>query len=341
MSFHRPAQHVAIWRTEGVRAMARASIHVCMLLALFVPVATQAQGYPSKPLRFIVAYPPGGANDLVGRHMAAELAKALKQTVYVENRPGAGAVIGTKALAEAPPDGYTLGMATSTSIVTGPLLYKDANYRPLEDFLHVAMIGTFPNVITVRADHPARSIHEFLAGAKKSPNKVNYGSAGIGSIGHLTGELLTQVAGVNMLHIPYKGTAQATLDLLGGQIEAMFDGLPTAAQQTRAGRVRMLATTGLQREQSATDIPTLSEAVPGLSGVAWLGIAVPAKTPAAATIRLRDEFVRIIAAPETRKSLLDLGMTPTGITGQEFTDFIQSEIRKWGQAISAANVRVE
>lgn len=320
-------------------------ISVCLryflVFFLFLPVAIQAQTYPSKPLRYIVAYPPGGANDLIARHLAGELSKAFKQPVYVENRPGAGAVVGTKALAEAPPDGYTLGMATSTAIVTGPLLYKDVTYRPLDDFTHMVMIGTFPNAFTVRTDHPARSIQDFIARAKDNPNRINYASAGVGSIGHLTGELLIQITGARMVHIPYKGTGPATIDLLGGQIDAMFDGLPTATQQVRAGKIRILAVTGQQREASVPDVPTLGEAVPGLSGVAWFGISVPAKTPAAITAHLKENFVRILGTPETKKQLRDLGMTPSGISGPEYIDFIQSEIRKWGQVIRDANVKVQ
>lgn len=310
------------------------------VLLLVLPFALQAQNYPSRPLRFVVAYPPGGANDLIGRHLAAELANGLKQPVYVENRPGAGAVIGTKALAEAVPDGYTLGLVTSTSMVTGPLLYRDVAYRPLDDFTHLIMVGTFPNAFTVRADHPARSMGDLIAGAKGA-KPLNYGSAGLGSIGHLTGELLIQITGAKMVHIPYKGTAQATLDLLGGRIEGMFDGLPTANQQVRAGKVRILAVTGLQRELSAPDVPTLQEAVPGASGFVWFGIAVPVKTPVAIAARLREELVRIIAAPDPRKQLMDLGMTPTGTTGQAYADFMQAEIRKWGGVIKTAGVKVQ
>ena len=312
-----------------------------LLLLLIVPIVVQAQTYPSKPLKFVVAYPPGGANDLIARHIAGELGKGFKQSVYVENRPGAGAVVGTKALADAAPDGYTLGWASSTSMVTGPLLYKEVNYRPLEDFTHIVMVGTFPNALTVRADYQAQTLQDLIARGKGNSERINYGSAGLGSIGHLTGELLIQMTGINMVHIPYKGTAQATLDLLGGRIDAMFDGLPTAAQQVRAGKVRMLAVTGLQREASAPDIPTLSEAVPGLSGVAWFGVAVPAKTPAAISTRLREELVRILAATDTKKQLMDFGMTPSGISGPPFTDFIKEEIRKWGEVIKTANVKVE
>ena len=321
--------------------MISACLRCFLMLFMVLPIAIQAQTYPNRALRFIVAYGPGGANDLIGRIIAAELGTALKQPAYVENRPGAGAVIGTKALAEAAPDGYTVGLVTSTSMVTGPLLYKDVTYRPLEDFTHLIMVGTFPNALTVRGDNLTRSIQELIARAKDSPQRINYGSAGLGSIGHLTGELLSQVTGIKMVHVPYKGTAQATLDLLGGRIDAMFDGLPTAAQQVRAGKVRILAVTGLQRELLAPDVPTLAEVVPGLSGVAWFGVAAPAKTAAAITARLREDLVRILAAPETRKQLMDLGMTPTGTTGQPFIDFIQAEIRKWGGVIKTANVKVE
>jgi tripartite-type tricarboxylate transporter receptor subunit TctC len=323
----------------GSKSRISAAVHFFLLLAL--PFALQAQNYPNRALRFLVAYPPGGANDLIGRHLAAELADGLKQPVFVENRPGAGAVIGTKALAEATPDGYTLGLVTSTSMVTGPLLYKNVAYRPLEDFTHIVMVGTFPNAFTVRADHPARTMQDLIASAKGSAKAIQYGSAGLGSIGHLTGELLIQITGIKMVHIPYKGTAQATLDLLGGRIDGMFDGLPTANQQGRAGMVRIRGVTGLQRELSAPAAPTLQEIVPGASGFVWFGVAVPRKTPDPMAARLRDELVRILAAQDSRKQLMDLGMTPTGTTGEQYIDFIQAEIRKWGGVIKAANVKVE
>lgn len=318
----------------------RTVLSLLLALCTALPLAAQADTYPTKSVRFIVSYPPGGANDVIARYLALELGKALKQSVYVDNRPGAGAALGTQALANAAPDGYTIGLTGATSLITGPLLYRSTKYKR-EDFAQVIMIGSFPNAFTVRADNPAKTMQDLIARAKASPEPINYGSAGLGSIGHLTGELMAQMTGAKLLHIPYKGTAQATIDLLGGRIEGMFDGLPTAMQQAKAGEVRILAVTGTQRDSTMPDVPTLEEAMPGLFGVAWFSVAVPAKTPEPIIARLRDELAKMLAAPETKKQLIELGMTPSVMSGQPFADFVQAETKKWGQVIKTANVKVE
>jgi tripartite-type tricarboxylate transporter receptor subunit TctC len=309
-------------------------------LAAFA-TAAPAQSYPSKPIRLIVPFAPGGATDLIGRLIAQKLSESLKQQVLVENRAGAGSTVGTDLAAKAAPDGYTLVMAANTSMGTAPLLYEKLPYKPLEDFVHIAMIGTFPNGFVVNASHPAKTLAEFIALSKQKPQGLTYGSAGPGSAGHLTGELLKSLSGTNMLHIPYRGTGPATADLLAGQIDAMFDGMPTATQQVRAGKVRLLAVTGPERLATFPDVPTMNEVVRGVIGTAWFGISAPARTPQPIVDQLQAEVIGVLRQPDVIARLGDIGTTLNPIGSQAFAAFIASEVRKWAPVIQQSRVKVE
>lgn len=306
-----------------------------------LPLASMAQTYPVRPVRLIVPFAPGGATDLIARLLAQRLTDSLKQQVVVENRGGAGSTTGTDAVAKAAPDGYTLVMAANTSMGTAPLLYAALPYKPLEDFVHIAMIGTFANGFVVNVNHPAKSFSDFLAMARAKPGALTYGSAGPGSAGHLTGELLKARADINVVHVPYRGTGPATVDLLAGQIDAMFDGMPTATQQVRGGRMRLLAVTGNDRLGTFPDIPTMNEVVAGVVGTAWFGISAPAKTPAAIVAQLQLEVLRAVRLPEVGARFTDIGLTPNPIGSHEFTAFIRSETAKWAPVVQNAKVRIE
>ena len=303
--------------------------------------ASLAQSYPARSVKLIVPFPPGGSTDVVARLMAQRLGDALKQPVVVENKPGVGSVLGTDFVAKATPDGYTLVMAANSSIAPGPLMRSNMPYDPIKDFVHIAMIGSFPNGFMVRADHPAKTMQEFLALAKARPGSINYASAGIGTSGFLSGELLKQTAQINMVHIPYKGSGPAITDLLGGQLDALFEGLVTATGYAKSGKLRLLAVTSERRVKSFPDVPTLSEVVPGVSGAAWFGISAPAKTPAAITERLQAEVLAIVQSPDMQTRLTDLGMSPLAFGSADYLAFINNENRKWASVIKAANIKVE
>jgi tripartite-type tricarboxylate transporter receptor subunit TctC len=297
-----------------------------------------AQTFPSKPITLVVPFPPGGSTDVVARLLGNKLAESLGQPVVIENRPGAGAALGTEVVAKAPPDGYTLLITALPSIVTAPLTNPNVRYDPLRDLTHIAMIGSFPNALVVRADSPLHSAAELLAYAKANPGKLSYGSAGPGSAGHLTGELLRERAGIDIVHIPYKGAAPAFADLLAGQIGADFDGVINALNQARAGRIRLLAVSSAQRLPQHPELPTLEETVQGVSGDSWFGLAGPADLPAPITQRLEAETLRALDAPEARRRLEDTGMTITALRGPQFVEFIRADIGKWTPVIRSAKL---
>jgi tripartite-type tricarboxylate transporter receptor subunit TctC len=310
-------------------------------LGLGIALPTLAQAYPSRGIKLIVPFPPGGSTDVVARLVGQRLGESLKQSVIIENKPGVGSILGTDFVAKSAPDGYTLVVAANSSIAPGPLMRSNMPYDPLRDLVHVAMIGSFPNGFVVRADHPAKTMQDFIAMARARPGKLNYASAGVGTSGFLSGELLKQTARIEMVHVPYKGSGPAINDLLGGQVDAMFEGLVTATNYVKGGKMRLLAVTGEQRARAFPEVPTLSEIVPGVSGAAWFGISAPARTPAEVVARLQADMQAIISAPDMQARLLELGMTPMPLVGADFTAMINRENRKWAPIIKAGNVTVD
>ena len=300
-----------------------------------------AQAYPSRPLKLIVPFPPGGSTDVIARMIAQRLGDALKTPVVVENKPGVGSVLGTDAVAKAAADGYTLVVSANPAIAPGPLMRNSMPYDPIRDFTHLALLGTFPNGFVVRAEHPAKTMAEFVAMARARPGSINYASAGLGSAGFLTGELLKQAAGIDMLHVPYKGSGPAITDLLGGQLDGMFESLVTATGYVRGGKLRLLAVSGDARSKTFPDVPALTEVVPGVAGGAWFGISAPARLPANTALRLQTEVQAIVNAPDMQARLGELGMTPVPLVGADFLAFIQAENRKWGPVIKAGKITVE
>ena len=322
--------------------MQRRRLLAATLAASALPCAVRAQAdWPARPLRLVVPFAPGGATDVTARLVAQRLSESLKQQVVVENRAGGGSIVGTDFVAKAAPDGYTLVMAANSCIAPGPLMRANMPYDALRDLTHITLVGSFPNGFVVRADHPAKSLAEFIALARARPGALNYSSAGVGSSGYLSGELLKQKSGIDILHIPYKGTGPAVTDLLGGQLDALFDGLVTATPQVRSGRLRLLAVTGEARARAFPEVPTTGEIVPGVVGAAWFGVSGPAGMPEPVIERLQMELRKLLALPEVQHRLADIGMTVIGGDRQQYLAHIAAENARYGPLIAAAKLRLD
>ena len=305
-----------------------------------MPVS-QAQNYPSRPIKLVVPFPPGGSTDVIARMMAQKLAEALKVNVVVENKAGVGSILGTDAVAKSAPDGHTLVVSANPAIAPGPLMRSSMPYDAFRDFTHLALLGTFPNGFVVRTDHPVKSMAEFIAMARARPGVLNYASAGLGSSGFLTGELLKQAASISMVHVPYKGSGPAITDLIGGQLDGMFESLVTATNYVKGGKLRLLSVSGESRNKNFPEVPALNEVVPGVVGGAWFGISAPAKLPMPIANRLQTEIQAIVNAPDMLSRLTEMGMTPMPLTGQDFVNFLLAENRRWGPVIRSGKITVE
>ena len=310
------------------------------LLALWVGVVG-AQTYPSQPIKLIQPFAPGAASEVALRIVAERLGMALKTSVLIENRPGAGSTLGADSVAKAAPDGHTLMASYNSSIAPGPLMYSKIPYDPIKDFQHIALIGVYPQYLIVRTDHPAKSIQDFIQTVRSKPGTVNYASAGVGTSGFLVAELLKQTLSLQMTHIPYKGPAQAITDLLGGRLDMVLTA--SATELVKAGKVRVLAVTSEKRVPMYPDIPTLEEIAPGVQAVSWVGISAPAQTPKAITARLEKEILAVLNAPDMQARLSEpaLGLFPLTLGTDKFADFIQKEMRTWSPVIKAGNIRVD
>ena len=307
-----------------------------------LPMAAFAQGYPSKPIRFVVPYPPGGPLDTIARLLGQKVSEGVKQPVIVENKPGAGGNIGADFVAKSLADGHTILMGAVATHAINPTLYAKIPYDPVRDFAPITQVASTPNVLVVNPSLPVSSVAELIAHAKANPGKLNFGSGSTGSAGHLAGELFNSLAGVQMTHIPYKGAAPAMRDLIGGQIHLMFDNLASSLTQVRAGRVKALAVTTANRSSLAPELPTVAES--GLAGFdisTWFGIFAPAGTPREAITRLHTEFTRALAAPDVREKMLNMGAEPVGNAPAEFAAFIRAEAGKYARVIKASGARVD
>lgn len=300
-----------------------------------------AQNYPAQPIKLIQPFAPGAASEVALRIVAERLSVALKTTVLIENRPGAGSTLGADSVAKATADGYTLLASYNSSIAPGPLMYTKTPYDPIKDFQHIALIGVYPQYLIVRADHPAKSIQDFLATVRNKPGTVNYASAGVGTSGFLVAELLKQTLSLQMTHIPYKGPAPAITDLLGGRLDMVLTA--SATELVKAGKVRVLAVTSEKRVPMYPDIPTLEEIAPGVQAVSWVGISAPAQTPKAITSRLEKEILTVLNTPDMQARLSEpsLGLFPLTLGSDKFSEFIQKEMRTWSPVIKAGNIRVD
>jgi tripartite-type tricarboxylate transporter receptor subunit TctC len=314
--------------------------------AICVPSLTLAQAptsaFPNKPIRFVVPYPAGGPLDVIARLLGQKVAESTKQPVVVDNKPGAGGNIGADIVAKSPADGYTLVMGAVATHAINPTLYASIPYDPVKDFAPITQVASTPNVLVVNPSVPASNVREFIAYAKANPGKLNFGSGSTGSAGHLAGELFKAQAGVQMTHVPYKGAAPAMQDLVGGQIQLMFDNLASSLAQVKAGRVKALAVTTAKRTALAPDLPTIAESgLPDFDISTWFGVFAPAGTPKETLDRLHAEFTKALAAPDVREKMLALGAEPVGNRPEEFAAYIRAERDKYARVIKASGAKVD
>jgi tripartite-type tricarboxylate transporter receptor subunit TctC len=315
---------------------------LCAVAALALALPAAAQGYPSKPIRFVVPYPAGGPLDTVARLLAQKVSESTRQPVVVDNKPGAGGNIGADIVAKSPPDGYTILMGAVATHAINPTLYASIPYDPVRDFTPVTQVASTPNVLVVNPAVPANDVKGFIAYARANPGKLNFGSGSTGSAGHLAGELFNAQAGVKMTHVPYKGAAPAMQDLLGGRIELMFDNLASSLAQVKAGKVRALAVTTARRSGLAPDLPTIAESgLPEFDISTWFGVFAPAGVPRDVVDRLHAEFTRALAAPDVREKMLALGAEPVGNRPEEFAAYIRREAEKYARVIKASGAKVD
>ncbi|WP_424629763.1 tripartite tricarboxylate transporter substrate binding protein [Bradyrhizobium sp. SYSU BS000235] len=310
---------------------------IVMLIATSAGVPA-AEKFPIETVKIVVPFPAGGTTDILARFVAQYLGEKLKTTVMVENRPGASGTIGSEMVAKSPPDGSVL-LLTATHHVINPSLYRKLPYNTEKDFSPIAVVASAPNALVVTKDFPAKTVAELIAIAKKEPGKLSFGSAGVGGANHLSGELFKQMAGIDIVHIPYKGAAPAMNDLIGGHIPMMFDTLPTVLPAAAAGNIRVLAVTSLTRAASLPDTPTLNEAgVKGFEATAWFGLYMPAANGNPAYTELVAAMKEILTAPETRAKFATQGVEPGKLVGADFGKFVDDEIKKWATVVKAANV---
>ena len=308
--------------------------------AVTPPLLAQPAGYPSKPIRFLVGFTPGGTNDIVARALAIKLTESMGQTVVVENRPGANTAIATELCARAAPDGHTI-LINSQGHATNPALTK-LNFDPVKDFSFISLLAEAQQLVVVHPSFPPKSVRELIAFSKQRPGQINYASSGTGTTIHLSAELFQYMTGIKWVHIPYKGGAPAVVDMLAGQTSLMFGSMPTVIQFARNGKLRAIAVTGAKRAPATPDIPTVAESgVPGYEVTAWYGVSAPVKTPPAVVDRLNSEMLRALKLPDVREQLKSQGADPVGSTPAQYTAFMQNEISKWAKVIAAAGIKGE
>lgn len=324
-----------------IRTIAAGSAAVWAVFA-FVAAPALAQSFPTKPVRFVVPFPPGGSVDTLARTIGPGLTDALGQQIVVDNRPGGNGNIGMEIVARSRADGHTIVFAYIANLAIAPSLYDKLPYDPVKDFAPITQIATSPNVLTAHPSVQARSLKELIALARVKPGNVSFASTGIASVGHLTGELLNSLAGVKMTHIPYKGGGQAIIGLLGGHVQVMFSGFSAAMPHIKSEKIRALAVTGPRRSPALADVPTIAEqGFAGVEATAWYGVLAPAQTPKPVVARLHGELVRIIKLPEVTQRLDGLGFEIVGSAPEAFGAYIKSETRKWSQVVKASGAKAE
>jgi tripartite-type tricarboxylate transporter receptor subunit TctC len=310
--------------------------------ALAVSVPVTAQPFPSKPVKLVVPFPPGGSLDNVGRLLALKLTDAWGQTVVVENRPGAGGNVGADAVAKSPADGYTVVMGALSTHAVNPSLYAKMPYDAVKDFAPISLVAITPNVLIVNTASPIKSLRDLIADAKAHPGKLNFGSGSNGSAGHLAGELFKVETGTDVAHIPFKGGAPALQALLAGETQFMFDNLANAMAQVKGGKARAIAVTTAQRSKLAPDLPTMAEAgLPGFDISTWFGILAPAGTPADVVAKWNADLVAVLNAPDVREKMLAQGAEPAPTTPAEFAAFIARERDKYARIVKASGAKVD
>ena len=320
--------------------------HVWLMGALMLATGVlatghvDAQDYPSRPVRVVVPFSPGGAVDGPMRLIAQQLSKRLGQAVFVENKPGAGATIGSELVAKSPPDGYTLLLASQTNAISATL-YPNLGFDPIDDFAPISLIGREPGVVVVNPALPVQTLQQLIAYAKARPGQIDYASSGNGSSQHLFGALFMSLADIRMMHIPYKGSAPATTDLIAGQVSVGFPGIALVLPHTKAGRLRALAVTSAERSKAMPDVPSIAEAgVPGYAATLWLGLLAPRGTPPQIVQKLFDEIAKLLRQPEVESAYLATGTDVTISNPEQFGLFVKAEYDKWAKVIKAVDAQV-
>ncbi len=304
------------------------------------PRIAGAQTYPTRAVRLIIGYPPGGSADLTARLVGQWLSERLGQPVVVESRPGAGTNIATEAVVHAPPDGYTLLLVAPANAINATL-YEKLNHDFIRDIAPVAGLIRFPNVMEVNPSVPAKTVPEFIAYAKANPGKINMASSGNGSTIHVSGELFKMMAGIDMVHVPYRGGAPALTDMLGGQVQVMFDNLPTSIEYIRAGKLRPLAVTSATRSELLPEVPTVADFVPGYESSAWYGVGAPKNTPVEIIDRLNKEINAVLADPRMKTRVADMGATLVAGSPAEFGKLVADETEKWGKVVKFSGAKAD
>jgi len=314
---------------------------LAVALALSLALDAAAQTYPAKSIRLIVPFPPGGSADILARAIGQKAGEGLGQSLVVENRPGAGTAIGAEALAKSAPDGYAIMIGTVSSHAINPALNPKLPFDPVRDFTPVSLVASIPFAMIVHPSVPAKTVQEFVALARAKPGTLNYSSAGSGTSNHLAGELLKSMTGIDIVHVPYKGSAPALNDLISGQVSLMFDLVLTAAPPVKSGSVRGLAVTSAQRSSVLPDLPTVAESIPGYEVSAWFGVFAPAGVPQPVVQRLNAEFVKALQQPDLRQRLASQGAEPLTSTPDEFAAYLRLEIEKWAKVVKAAGMKAD
>ena len=309
--------------------------------ATLFATAAAAQGYPDKPIRLIVPFPPSGGTDIMARVVAQRLGDANKWTIVIENKPGAGGNLGVDAAAKSKPDGYTLVMGQTSNLAINPWLYKDLPYDPLKDLVPIALVGEGPIAIAVRAESPLKSLADLVAAAQAKPGAITMATPGSGTVSHLAGVRLMQVANVKFEHIPYKGASQAIPDLLGGNVDFYMSSVPSIQGQASAGRVRILAVTSTKRSPVFPSVPTVADTYKGFTAVTWYGILAPAGTPAPIVAKLNTEINKALKDPAVREAIGKDGGEVLGGTPQQMADLMKSDHAAWGAVVKASGAKVD
>ena len=318
----------------------RSLLGAAALAPLASPGLLAQQGYPTRPIRWVVGYPPGGTTDVLARLIAEPLSRRLGQQVYIENRPGAGNNIGTDAVVKADPDGYTILLVNPANGINATL-YKKLTFNFVEDIAPVAGITRSPNIMEVTPSLPVKTVAEFIAYCKANPGKVNMASSGLGTSVHMSGELFKKMTGVDMVHVPYRGAGPALTDMLSGQAHVLFDNLPSSIEHVRAGGLRALAVTTAERSPALPDVSTVAETVPGYEASAWFGVGAPKRTPPELIARLNREINEVLTDQETARKLANLGGTPLRLTPEAFGKVIVDETEKWKKVVEFSGAKLD
>lgn len=313
---------------------------IAFVFLALMPGVSAAQGYPSKPVKMIVGFSPGGGTDILARIVGQKLSEAWGQPVVIENRPGASATIGADLVAKAPPDGYTLAMGQLTPNAIAPALMPKLAYDAAKDFVPIVLVGTSPNILVISTSVPAQNVTELAALAKSKPGKLTYASSGAGSLQHIAAEMFKSSAGVEIVHVPFKGSSQAVIDLIAGNVDMNFDSIPAVVQHVKSGKLRALAVTSAKRASGFPEVPTIAESgYPEYDLTSWWGLFAPAGTPPEIVAKIHRDTVAALQAADTRERFATLSVDPGGGTSREFADYVRREIAKYDAMVKRLNIK--